>query len=116
MDGEQFCTFLCLQLFDFLELPPSRKTDINYYSPIQLENLIETFEGDPLRNIVYITTLYGLRRSEVLGLRWDSINFDNDTLEIKYTVSAVKEVVAYLRGMSPIWRDLVNGKKEFIIK
>ena len=79
---------------DFLELPPSRKPDINYYSPIQLENLIETFEGDPLRNIVYITTLYGLRRSEVLGLRWDSINFDNDTLEIKYTVSKVTKEIS----------------------
>ena len=36
--------------------------------------------------------------------------------EIAYTIGAVKEVVAYLRGMSPIWRDLVSGKKEFIIK
>ena len=36
--------------------------------------------------------------------------------EIEYTVGAVKEVVEYLRGMSPVWRDLVSGKKDFIIK
>ncbi len=36
--------------------------------------------------------------------------------EIDYTIQAVKDVVAYLRGISPIWRDLVSGKKEFIIK
>ena len=36
--------------------------------------------------------------------------------EVEYTIQAVKETVAYLRGMSPIWRDLVSGRKEFIIK
>ena len=36
--------------------------------------------------------------------------------EIEYTIKAVTEVVEYLRGMSPIWRDLVNGKEEFVIK
>lgn len=36
--------------------------------------------------------------------------------EIDYTIKAVTEVVEYLRSISPIWRDLVNGKKEFIIK
>ena len=45
-----------------------------------------------------------------------TLSEENTEEEIKYTVSAVKEVVAYLRGMSPIWRDLVNGKKQFIIK
>lgn len=36
--------------------------------------------------------------------------------EVDDTVRAVKEVVEYLRSISPIWRDLVSGKKEFIIK
>ena len=36
--------------------------------------------------------------------------------EVEYTIQAVGEAVAHLRAMSPIWRDLVSGKKEFIIK
>ncbi|MBQ6430666.1 MAG: cysteine desulfurase NifS [Oscillospiraceae bacterium] len=36
--------------------------------------------------------------------------------EIDYTIGAVKEVVGYLRNMSPVWRDLMSGKREFIIK
>ena len=36
--------------------------------------------------------------------------------DIAYTIQAVKEVVAYLRGMSPIWRELVSGQREFIIQ
>ncbi|MBR5429156.1 MAG: cysteine desulfurase NifS [Firmicutes bacterium] len=36
--------------------------------------------------------------------------------EIDYTIQAVTDVVTYLRNMSPVWRDLVSGKKEFMLK
>ena len=36
--------------------------------------------------------------------------------EIRYTINAVEEVVTHLRGMSPIWRDLENGIKHFVIQ
>lgn len=45
-----------------------------------------------------------------------TLSEENTEEDIEYTISAVKEVVEYLRGISPIWRDLVSGKKEFIIK
>lgn len=45
-----------------------------------------------------------------------TLDKENTEEEIDYTINAVKESVAYLRNMSPVWRDLVNGKKEFIIK
>ena len=36
--------------------------------------------------------------------------------EIENAVTAVKETVEYLRSISPVWRDLVTGKQEFVIK
>ncbi len=45
-----------------------------------------------------------------------SLSEENTEEEIEYTIKSVKEVVGYLRSISPIWRDLVNGKKKFIIK
>lgn len=45
-----------------------------------------------------------------------TLSEENTDDEIEYTINAVKEVVEYLRSISPIWRDLVNGNKEFIIK
>ena len=45
-----------------------------------------------------------------------SLSEENTEAEIEYTIEAVKEVVEYLRGISPVWRDLLNGKREFIIK
>ena len=44
-----------------------------------------------------------------------SIGEDITEEEVEYIISSVKEVVAYLRNFSPIWRDLMSGKKEFIL-
>lgn len=33
-----------------------------------------------------------------------------------YIISNVREVVTYLRSFSPVWRDLITGKREFILK
>ena len=35
--------------------------------------------------------------------------------EIEYIIKSIAEVVEYLRGMSPVWRDLVAGKRKFIL-
>lgn len=35
--------------------------------------------------------------------------------EVDEIIQSVKEVVAYLRSFSPIWRDLTLGKKEYIL-
>ena len=35
--------------------------------------------------------------------------------EVEYIIQNVKEVVEYLRGFSPIWRDLMEGKAQFIL-
>ena len=41
---------------------------------------------------------------------------ENTDEEIEYIIESVKDVVSLLRGMSPVWRDLESGKKEFILK
>ena len=45
-----------------------------------------------------------------------SLSDDVTTEEIDYIIKSVKEVVTYLRDMSPFWRDLVNGKREHVFK
>ena len=45
-----------------------------------------------------------------------TLSEENTEEEINYTIKEVKDVVEYLRSISPIWRELVNGKKEFVIK
>lgn len=44
-----------------------------------------------------------------------SIGEDITDEDVEYIIKSVKEVVTYLRGFSPVWRDLVAGKSQFIL-
>ena len=40
---------------------------------------------------------------------------ENTPEDVEYIITAVKDVVSYLRGFSPVWRDLQSGKTPFIL-
>ena len=44
-----------------------------------------------------------------------SLGEDITDEDADYIINSVKEVVEYLRGFSPVWRDLVAGKSKFIL-
>ena len=44
-----------------------------------------------------------------------SIGEDATEEEVEYMIQSVREVVEYLRSFSPVWRDLISGKGEFIL-
>ena len=44
-----------------------------------------------------------------------SLGEDVTEEQIDYLIQATKDVVTYLRGMSPVWRDLQEGKRAFIL-
>ena len=44
-----------------------------------------------------------------------SLSEYNTMEEMDHILTVVPEVVAYLRGISPVWRDLQTGKREYIL-
>ncbi len=44
-----------------------------------------------------------------------SLSEYNTAEEVEHILTVVPEVVAYLRGISPVWRDLQTGKREYIL-
>ena len=49
------------------------------------------------------------------SLRLSICEYNTDE-EIEHIIKTVPEVVAYLRGMSPVWRDLQEGRKNYVIQ
>jgi len=75
---------------DYVDLP---KTDDKYkakfYNAEQLIVLLNAAKGHYAESAIYLGICFGLRRSEVLGMKWESINFKEHTLTIKDTMSAI---------------------------
>lgn len=61
------------------------------YTPEEMKQLFAAIEGDPLELLIKLTAYYGLRRSEVAGLRWQAIDFVSGTIAINHTVVVTKD-------------------------
>lgn len=57
------------------------------YHSEELMNLFKIFHGDPLELAVLFGSYYGLRRSEIVGLKWEAIDFVQKTITIRHTVT-----------------------------
>lgn len=58
----------------------------DFYTQDELLNLMELIKITPIELPVVIAGVYGLRREEVIGIKWDAIDFKYKTLTIRHTV------------------------------
>ena len=75
---------------DRIERPRKEKFKSEVYSAEELEQLFTAIQGDPAEFAVIMAAFYGLRRSEIVGLKWDAIDFENKKISIQHTVVGVK--------------------------
>lgn len=45
-----------------------------------------------------------------------TLSEENTEEETEYIIEAVKDSVEYLRSLSPVWNDMINGRKKFFLK
>lgn len=61
----------------------------SFYDAEEVNKLFEVSKGTKLEFPILFGAFYGLRRSEALGLKWDAIDFENDSITIRHTVTSV---------------------------
>lgn len=71
---------------DYVTLPRKGKFIGNFYSVDEIDSLFKIVEKTPIELPVKLAVYFGLRRSEILGLTWKSINFEKSMVEVKSTV------------------------------
>lgn len=73
----------------YVELPPEKKFEGDALTAEQAKTLYQCIqnEREPVRAAITLGLVYGLRRSEVCGLRWSDIDFENRTMQIRNTVT-----------------------------
>ena len=89
--------------------PKSEKYIADYYNADKLKQLLNSLEGDPMRIVVILTIYYGLRRSEVLGLKWSAIDFKEKRIHICHKIIEDKTSgKTVIRGL-----DVMKSKSSF---
>lgn len=58
-----------------------------FYQVSELNKIIELTKGTKLELPVIFGGVYGLRRSEIVGLRWSAIDFENNIIFINHTIT-----------------------------
>ena len=76
---------------DKVERPRKDRFTASFYDGNEVNRLFQVARGTPLELPVMLAAFYGLRRSEVVGLKWDAIDFENKTIAIRHTVTVCAE-------------------------
>src|SRR5262249_39950086 len=63
--------------------PRVRAQEVEILSPAQVATVLDTLRDKPLYPIVAVLLRTGLRRSEVLALRWQDVDLDGGTLQVE---------------------------------
>ncbi len=73
---------------DKVERPKKNHFVGNFYDADEINALFEVAKGTKLELPILLGAFYGLRRSEVIGLKWDAIDFEQNTITIRHTVTS----------------------------
>lgn len=78
---------------DRIEKPQKVEFKADYYKSYELQPLFKACKGDPLEIPIILAAFYGMRRSEVLGVKWSSIDLEKKTIRVEHVVTDI-----YLNG------------------
>ena len=73
---------------DKVERPKKDRYVGSFYDADEVNALFEAARGSKLELPILFGAFYGLRRSEAIGLKWDAIDFDQNTITIRHTVTS----------------------------
>ena len=71
---------------ELVKAPKRNQPKVDFYSPQETQDLLKAVKGTKLEVVVTLTVAYGLRRSEVLGLRWQDVDVDRGRIAVCHTI------------------------------
>lgn len=71
------------------ETPRQRRPAVTVYTASQARTFLAAIEGHRFHSLVLLTLVLALRKGEVLGLRWQDVDFEGGTLRVQRSVHRV---------------------------
>jgi len=76
---------------DWVERPKKQKFIGDYYNKDEISALLGVIKNSPIETPLMFAIYFGLRRSEIVGIRWSSIDWINRTLTISHKIVPVND-------------------------
>ena len=70
--------------------PQVRREEIHPLTPEQVNALLSAARGDRLEALYMLAIHTGLRQGELLGLKWEDVNLEEGTLQVRRTLTTAK--------------------------
>lgn len=83
---------------DQADRPKAKQYIGSYYNTEEIKKLIDCLDGDPLRVVIILAAYYGLRRSEILGLKWSAIDWEEKKIYIRHKIIENKAGGTHVEG------------------
>jgi len=74
---------------ELVDRPRVEETEINPLSLEQIKVLLAVAQGHPMEALLTLALATGMRRGELLGLKWKDIDFEKGTLQVRRIMSRV---------------------------
>ena len=78
---------------EFISIPRQIKRDVTVYDEDEIQEMLDKLKDEEIFPVIYVTLIFGLRRSEVCGLKWDSVNFRTKTVTVNHTVVRFSDII-----------------------
>ena len=75
---------------DKVKRPKVEKFRASFYDIKEIEKFFEVIQDNECKLPIMLTAMYGFRRSEVLGLKWNAIDFKNKLISVQHKVLETK--------------------------
>ena len=76
---------------DRVKRPKKNKHISSFYTKEEILTLLDIAKDDPIYIPIVLSSYYGFRRSETLGMRWSAIDFENKTITVNHKVTELTE-------------------------
>lgn len=78
-------------------LPKAEHKEVNYFQPEQVAAIRDALEQEPMKwkMLVHLLLITGARRGEVLGLKWDKVDFEGNRIYICNSILYAPDIGIY---------------------
>ena len=81
---------------DYLKLPKIKKAQLSPLMDEDIARFLEAIKGDRFERLFIVALFTGMRQSELIGLRWDDVDLEGMTVQVRHQIQKAHDKAEYI--------------------